>query len=283
MCYDSTDTHMRHCCCYECAQGPQGVPGLQGPQGIQGAPGPQGPIGLMGLQGPQGLQGVAGKDGDTGPMGPAGAEGAIGPQGPKGDKGDQGVQGPAGAQGPQGLQGSEGPQGEQGPAGVCECCESFANIFSTLKQTVGALGSPGDSVLFDSKNAVVASDFDLSMMGTNGEIKFLKHAFYRIDWVLQGVVAPPIPVPVPSWSFGLWLNASLVPGSIYSGFTQAPSDDTCHSSSSVMIEVQAGDVLRLRSNSVNVTSLSPSSTGNVSPITIASILIECLQDLSAQV
>ncbi len=101
-----------------------------------------------------------------------------------------------------------------------------------------------------------------------------------MQWQLQARVAPPIPTPVPSWSFGFWINGVLVPGSIYSGFTQAPGDDACHSTGDIILEVKAGDLLKLRNTSVSAVNLNPSVTGSVFPITIASINIECLEALA---
>jgi hypothetical protein len=133
--------------------------------------------------------------------------------------------------------------------------------------------------MFDQQNSVSTGDFDLSQMNVNGDIKFLKHGIYHIQWQLQARIVPPVPSPVPSWSFGFWLNGVLVPGSIYSGFTQAPGDDACHSTGDVIIEVQAGDLLRLRNTSASPVNLNPNVTGSVFPITIASINIEGLKDL----
>ncbi len=213
-----------------------------------------------------------------------------GPQGPKGPQGDQGVQGVPGVQGIPGQSGIQGPQGLQGPKGDpgkdCDCsdnrdccCESYANVFATVPQLISEFGQPSDMVLFDSKNSVSAADFDLSQMNTTGEIKFLKHAIYHMQWQLQARVSPPVPQPVPSWSFGFWINGVLVPGSIYSGFTQAPGDDACHSTGDVIIEIKPGDLLKLRNTSVSRVSLNPNITGSVFPITIASINIECVKSL----
>ena len=213
-----------------------------------------------------------------------------GPQGIPGLQGPQGIQGVPGAQGIPGQDGMQGPQGLQGPPGVCnpeDCqgvgsaaCERFANIYASIAQVVGAFGSANDMVLFDQQNSVSVGDFDLSQMNTTGDFKFLKHGIYHIQWQLQARIVPPVPAPVPSWSFGFWLNGVLVPGSIYSGFTQAPGDDACHSTGDVIIEVQANDMLKLRNTSVSSVNLNPNVTGSVFPITIASINIECLKSLA---
>jgi len=297
MCSDD----MNCCGCFG-PQGPQGVPGLQGPQGVQGPAGmdgkpgqvgPQGPAGQTGSQGAQGLQGVPGVTGPqgpqglsgaVGPQGPQGNDGAIGPIGPQGQIGQNGAQGAQGPQGPIGPMGPQGVQGIQGPAGKdCDnagcCCEVYLNSYASVAQVIGAYLSGTDTVKFDSVNAISAGDFDMTMANISGDIKFLKHGIYHIAWQLQARITPPVPNPVPSWSFGFWLNGVLVPGSIYSGFTQAPGDDACHSTGDIIIEIKVGDMLRLRNTSVSSVNLNPSVTGSVFPITIASINVECLKSL----
>jgi hypothetical protein len=207
-------------------------------------------------------------------QGPQGVPGLQGPQGIQGVPGIQGIPGQTGAQGPQGLQGEPGKD--------CDCTGAnlpYANIYASAAQIVQPYnaGAVADAVLLDSQNEVSASDFDLTNKNINGDIKFLKHGIYKLSWVLQARIATPVPVPVPSWSFGVWLNGVLVPGSIYSGFTQAPGDDACHSSAELIIEVKANDMLRLRNTSISLVNLNPNVTGSVFPITIASINIDCLK------
>ena len=156
----------------------------------------------------------------------------------------------------------------------------YLNAYASIAQVIQPYNVPAvnDQVKFDQQNANSgALDFDVSQMNVAGDIKFLKHGIYHMTWQLQARIATPVPVPVPSWSFGFWLNGVLVPGSIYSGFTQAPGDDAAHSTGDVIIEVKAGDMLRLRNASVSLVNLNPSVTGSVFPITIASINIECLK------
>ncbi len=215
-------------------------------------------------------------------QGPRGMPGPMGPQGVQGVPGVQGIPGQEGMQGPQGLQGIQGVPGQDGKD--CDCSQvdkPYANVYASVSQIVQPFNVPGvlDQVLFDKQNSVSLGDFDLSQMNASGDIKFLKHGIYHIQWILQARLSPPIPSPVPSWSFGLWKNLVLVPGSIFSGFTQAPDDDTAHSSGDVIIEVQAGDLLRLRNNSTSSVSIDPSMVGSVFPVTRATLSIEGLKDL----
>jgi hypothetical protein len=214
-------------------------------------------------------------------QGPQGSTGLQGPQGVQGVPGVQGMMGPSGVQGPQGLQGPKGDPGQN-----CDCTGlltslPYANVYASVAQVVQPfnVGALKDQVLFDQQNAVSPTDFDLTQMAVTGDIKFLKHGIYHLAWQLQGRITSPVPNPVPSWSFGFWLNGVLVPGSIYSGFTQAPGDDACHSTSDIIIEIKAGDMLRVRNTSISAVALNPSITGSVFPITIASVNIEGLKAL----
>lgn len=214
-------------------------------------------------------------------------------QGPQGVMGPQGAQGPAGAAGPMGpqgapgIQGIQGSQGLQGPPGKdCEgghrpgdCCKrAYANLYSGVAQTLTAFGTNGDFVSLGSQNLVSAGDFDLTMAAVNGEVKVLKAGPYKIDWIAQARIAPPIGVPTPSWSLGLFLNGGLVPGSIYSGFTQAPPDGPSHADSSVMVLLAAGDIIRLRNTTTASVSLDPSVTGAVFNTAVATLNLVGLQD-----
>jgi len=212
-----------------------------------------------------------------------------GPQGVPGIQGPQGMQGVPGAQGPMGQTGLQGPQGLQGPPGKdCEprppewkcCCDRWANVFASPPQLLQPFGSPGDAVLFQGQNAVSLGDFDLSMMGVDGSVKFLKSGIYYICWGAEAKVEPPVPSPTPSFSFGIWINNIIVPGSALSGYTQAPNDDTLHISGDVTIQVLAGDVLKLRNASSLVVNMSPNTIGIQFPVTVASLNIHCLKDMS---
>ena len=212
-----------------------------------------------------------------------------GPQGVPGLQGEQGIQGVPGAQGIMGPQGIQGIQGLQGPPGICnpedcqdrdcKCCESYANVFASPPQIIQPFGMGADAVLFQGQNAVSAADFDLSMMGIDGSIKFLKSGIYSINWGAEAKVQPPIPSPTPSFSFGLWLNNIVVPGSVISGYTQAPNDDTLHIDNEVSISINAGDILKLRNASAFILDMSPNVVGIQFPVVVASLNIHCLKAL----
>lgn len=208
-----------------------------------------------------------------------------GPQGVPGLMGPQGVQGPAGPQGIPGQQGIQGVQGLQGPPGICEdcegkecqCCESYLNVFANPPQILTPFGGASDAVLFQGINASVPADFDITLMSINGSVKFLKSGVYRIGWGAEAKISQPIPSPVPSFSFGLWKNGVIIPGSTLSGYTQAPQDDTLHINGEVIVTIAANDVLMLRNASSNSVDLTPNTIGIVFPVTVASLNIFCLK------
>jgi Collagen triple helix repeat (20 copies) len=300
----SQDSHSWGCGCSVCPPGPRGPQGLQGPVGPQGLQGPEGaqgpagavgPVGPMGAMGATGATGAAGPAGLTGPAGPVGPAGPIGPMGLPGGVGPTGPVGPAGATGPQGPagpigqagpigptgatgstgpSGPIGPQGPVGPAGPSGpgIVPSFFNLYSSQAQTV----SSGAQVLFNAANAVQpAANYGLTNAGVNGSMVFNVAGYYRLHWDIQGKVTPPIPAPVPSWSFGFYLNGVLIPGSNYSGFNDSPNNDSVHSSGEVFIPIQAGQVLTLVNTSVNSTDLTPNVVGSI-PITDATVVVQQL-------
>lgn len=212
-----------------------------------------------------------------------------GPQGVPGLQGEQGIQGVPGPQGIMGPQGIQGVQGLQGPEGICncddcpdrhcDCCESWCNIFASPPQVLTPFGAGADTVLFQGQNAVTPANFDLTMMGVNGDVKFLKSGIYYINWGAEAKVQPPIPSPTPSFSFALWMNGIIVPGSCLSGYTQAPNDDTLHISGEVTILVNAGDVIRLRNAASLTVEMTPNTIGIQFPVTVASLNIHCLKSI----
>jgi hypothetical protein len=207
-----------------------------------------------------------------------------GPQGVPGVQGAQGIQGVAGPQGSIGQTGMQGPQGLQGVPGKdcegreCKCHSAYCNVYSLTKQDKGPYGSATDTVMFDSQ-AAVSAEFDTSMKNVNGSIKFLKHGIYSIEWIAQANITPPVPAPVPSFSFGLWIDGVLIPGSVSSNFTQSPNDDNAHTSGQTIVEIKAAQLLTMKNASVASITMNPVPSGSVFAIANASINIVLIKEL----
>lgn len=299
MCQDSERNKCK--CCDGCGcigpQGPQGVPGIQGPQGIQGPAGLNGQNGSNGAQGTQGIQGPSGADGSNGAQGPQGSQGQTGPMGsqgpmgaqgnpgpmgltgPMGPLGPQGVQGnsgsdgkdgsqgPSGPQGVQGLIGPEGPQGLQGPAGQdCSCKVAYLNIFTEKDQTIPPMNSPTMEMLGITSGAL---DFDITNASTTGEVKILKHGVYSLSWAVDGKLTPPYPFPVPAWSFAIYRNGVLINSTSSGAFSITPDDLIVHDAADSIIEIFAGDVIKIVNTSTMSVNVVSNPTGSL--ITISSV------------
>ncbi len=253
------------CCCPGPTgpMGPQGVQGMQGPMGPQGNAGSNGkdgqagPQGLMGMQGPPGPQGNAGKDGDTGPQGPQGIQGGVGQQGSQGLPGVDGKDGKDGNEGPLGPQGPMGLQGIQGIPGDCvECpcdCEpiEYAQIHSDVGQSLAlspGLNLAGGPVLFNNVD-VSTANIDVSNVGINGEIKFLKAGWYRVYDQVCGTLNP-LSSPLIVWGLALFKNGLIVPGTIFVDMTLSPDQQANETSAVSLVHFNVGDVLTINNMTI---------------------------------
>lgn len=198
---------------------------------------------------------------------------------PQGSQGPQGIQGPAGtgAPGPQGVPGPQGAQGVQGQAGPQgPCCQSpsgqvsVLNAYSTRDQTIPSL----EVCLFEHLNVFTSASFDVSQIGITGEITFLKSGNYLLSWTAEGQLTPPFPDPVPAWSLSFFLDGVNVPGSCFSGYTLYPAELTDNTGGTVVVNVNAGQVLKLVNTSTLPISLISTIPGSLFPETSISIVIQ---------
>jgi hypothetical protein len=283
--------------------GPQGPAGPQGPQGVQGIQGPQGPQGMRGADGccDDHMGGCCDRFANVYASKPL----VIGPQASATDtvlfdsknevSGSYAVNtiltassaataAAASAAAVIAAGGSSAMGAAASAAVIADIGKSYAQAAKDARTAVLAAGGTASQADAGAKaviqSAPFSTDFDLSLAASTGDIKILKHGIYQLQWELQGRItfSSPIPNPVPSWSFGLWINGVLVPGSIYSGFTQATSDDACHSTGNVIVKVPANSLLRLRNTSTTSVNLNPAVNGSVFPITIASMTIVCVRE-----
>lgn len=262
--------HKKHCGCSVCPPGPQGAQGLQGPagpMGVQGPQGQQGANGSPGAMGPQGLPGAPGPQGLPGSPGSAGPPGPIGVTGPIGPQGATGVQGPIGPMGPQ------GPQGVSGGGSIC-------SVYSQALQVIQPFGSPGSVVTFGNASEVFPpSDYDISGAPSNGELVVMTHGIYLVTYTIEAAISAPIPIPILPWSFGLYLDGVLVPGTVHAGFTENTLNQPSEINERRAFEILPGQVLTLQNTSNQVIAFNPTIEGTSFPITVASMNIEKVASL----
>lgn len=144
------------------------------------------------------------------------------------------------------------------------------NAYSTQDQVIPSLGV----CLFESTNIVTVTSFDVSMLATTGEITFLKGGNYLLSWTAEGQLTPPFPDPVPAWSLAFLLDGVLVPGSCFSGYTLFPAELTDNTGGTVVVNVNAGQVLKLVNSSTLPISLISTVPGSLFPEVSVSIVIQ---------
>lgn len=178
----------------------------------------------------------------------------------------QGEQGPQGVQGPRGPDGLQGPQGIQGPQGVpgscvncfehreCKCPEpEFAEIGSTMPQDLNpspGANMPGQVVLLEFTIHATAG-IDVSTSGVDGKIKVNRAGWYQVSHGVCGSLNPVIS-PLPVWTFSLFKNAAIVPGSTFANMTISPEQKANEIVAQTLVHFNAGDVLELANTSTSV-------------------------------
>lgn len=80
----------------------------------------------------------------------------------------------------------------------------------------------------------------------------------------------------------MFINNALTPitRSVSSGYVQSPNDDAAHTTGQAIVEIKAGDILRMRNASGNTVLLNPNIGESVFPISAASISIILLKSLA---
>ena len=199
--------------------GPKGDPGtngINGINGINGAPGPigpQGPVGPQGDVGPPGTDGTDGATGATGPTGPAGPGGGIGPTGPTGPTGPSGLVGPAGATGATGDQGA---------------VFGYAYLENTAPQT-----NIQDGDVITLNPVTLSAGYTAASSGVTVPTTGLYLVAYTVNTNGQGgVIVYNNGTPIPSSAFGNQISGDVIIGNS-------------------ILQFNAGDLIQLRSNSVN--------------------------------
>lgn len=226
--------------------------------------GPQGPQGVQGLQGIQGPYGQDGGPGSVGPMGLQGIPGIAGLTGPIG------IQGPVGAPGPQGLQGLQGIPGIGAISGIPKA--AYLSIYSLTNQTLASLASP-----FLESVSSNSGDFDASLASASGVVRVLVHGFYLLNWTVDGHLTAPFPTPIPGWSFGIYLNGALIPGSLSGSYSVSADQLSVNNSGSVIVELKVGDLIKLVNTSSNSVDIVSVLSGSLFPAASATLNLSLVQ------
>jgi hypothetical protein len=236
----------------------------RGPKGARGLKGKTGVAGSKGAPGAQGIQGAKGNKGDAGgPMGPSGSRGPtgtagqIGPTGVKGTTGTQGVRGVTGlggTNGSRGTTGSRGPTGTAGSAGTSGVTQ-YAYIYNTSVETVGV----ESDVIFDS-NGLLTSGF--THTASTAAVTVVSAGVYKVTFSVSGTETS---------QFGLFVNGTLVPGTIYGSGAGTQQND-----GQAIFSIAAGGLLTLRNHTSSAAVGLPTIGGGTLANTNASVLIEKL-------
>ena len=154
------------------------------------------------------------------------------------------------------------------------CAKAYLNVYSLKDQTIASLASPTLEVV-----SVNSGDFDTSLASTTGEIKSLTHGIYLLNWGLDGILQPPYPAPIPAWSFSVYINGVLSPGSVSGSFSISPDDLVIHDAAEIIFELKAGDVFKLVNTCIAAVNAKTTVFGSLVPIASARLNLTMLKKL----
>ncbi|MDW5598519.1 hypothetical protein VSS74_29430 [Conexibacter stalactiti] len=229
-------------------RGPAGPRGATGPQGAQGTPGAGGAKGDAGAPGPQGPAG-SGAPGAQGEAGPAGPQGPIGPVGPQGPQGVQGPQGDAGANGRDGRDGVVGPIGPAGPQGPTGASGGFPDDTGWISDSSGQL-VPFTGLIALGGTSMLGAN--LTYLPARSEVSVGSAGRYLVRWHVN----------VESASAGLGSQVMLSRNNAGLNYTTTPLfGSSGNLSGEVIVDLDAGDWLKLFNNSSGTLQLANGAVG----------------------
>lgn len=212
------------------ATGFTGDTGVTGFSGSLGARGLQGVTGATGQPGTTGATGFTGSDGTDAPTGFTGNTGQNGATGDTGTSGLDGARGVIGLTGPTGFTGFTGFTGPQGQTGLGEADQAFAYLYSTAATSVsGGSGFAGSTAVpFDTNAELVG----FAHVPGSGEIIIERTGLYEVTFTVTSVTNNLL---------ALYQNGTFIAGSRYwAGSSNKQNSGT------VVVQLNAGDVLTLR-------------------------------------
>ncbi|BDC34765.1 hypothetical protein Noda2021_07230 [Candidatus Dependentiae bacterium Noda2021] len=266
------------------AQGATGDTGATGATGTTGFTGFTGPIGALGPIGDTGFTGPTGDTGFTGPVGPQGARGALGLTGNTGFTGNTGATGGAGQIGSIGNSGSTGSTGTTGFTGFTGLTGLIG--FTGIQGSTGNTGPSGVvqafalGVIETSQSLTYQQEFpftllsslNITLVGTS--FTFSNPGVYEVTYSVNGFESggsSSDQVQV----YAIDTAGVTIESSIY-GLGRPTAGNTVGQmlTGQFIIQVSAGDTLRLVNSTGTIGSTLLLSTVSVTPPgTIASIYI----------
>ena len=203
----------------------------------------------------------------------------------------QGEQGPQGIQGPRGQDGLQGPQGIQGMQGIpgscvncfehdrCECPDpEFAEVGSIVSQDLAAspgANMPGGVVLLETPIFATAN-IDISQAAAFGQVKVMIAGWYKVNTGVCGSLNPVVS-PLPVWTFSVFKNGVIVPGSTFANMTISPEQKANEIVSIVLVHLNAGDILTLANTSTSNVLLNAPTLGTNAQTSSAYMVIDLMK------
>jgi len=171
--------------------------------------------------------------------------------------------------------------GGEGPQPDCHCKDQeneFAEAFSSLSQTISpssGSNAPGGSIQFE-VTKYASKHLDLSGVGSSGQITVNLAGWYDVAAGMTGTLNP-IPAPLPVFTFSLFQNGVIVPGSTFSNVPLSPAQTSNEITADTYMHFNKGDVLTIASTSSAPVYLSAPKIGTTAQTNSAYIKIQLLK------
>lgn len=161
----------------------------------------------------------------------------------------------------------------------CHCpAAEFSEVYSNKAQSLAAsTGSnlAGGIVLFE--NLIVAtSNIDASQAATSGILTINKSGWYDVFSAITGTLNP-LQSPLPVWTFSLFVNGVIVPGSTFSDMTLSPDQQSNQVVADVYVHFNKGDKISVANTSVNPIQINSPTLGTNATPNSASLKLQMLK------
>ncbi|MES2273498.1 MAG: hypothetical protein V4487_04850 [Chlamydiota bacterium] len=128
-------------------------------------------------------------------------------------------------------------------------------------------------MIFESLN-VETKEVDLSLISSLGMVRFNRDGVYKVIWNLAGQLF--LPDDSFGWSFGLILDGTIIPGSVFGEHSSQFSQKV---GGAVMIRVKEGQCLSLINTSSKTVNVISENKNTKLPLASATLCISCIEPL----